>query len=198
MKAALYARVSSRESQERQDPEVQFIRLREFAHLREFTETVEFVDHASGADPNRPGLVALLEAARRGEFKAVIIIRIDRIMRSTMHLLEVVKSLDTWGVSLICVDQPIETETAMGRMVLAFLAAIAEFERELIVERTLDGLAKARKEGRIGGRRRRKIDLVRLRDMRGEGLSWAQCSKDLGVPESTLRGAAKKEGWDCI
>jgi site-specific DNA recombinase len=100
MRVGLYARVST--SEDRQDPENQLRRLREFASARGFEVIEEYVDQASGADPNRPALTAMMEAARKGRVGAVAIVRLDRIMRSTINLLRVLEDMESWGVHLIC------------------------------------------------------------------------------------------------
>lgn len=190
--AALYARVSSREAQNRQDPENQLIRLRAYADARDLEIYKEYIDHASGANPNRPALSEMLEAAHRKEFDSILIVRLDRIMRSTMHLLEVVEILDFSRVSLICLDQPIDTRSSTGRLTLSILGAIAEFERDLIRERTLDGLARSKKKS--GRPPRDDIDLKRAFALRREGNTWREIARTLGVPHSTLTDRVRKRG----
>lgn len=150
MNVILYARVSTTDKS--QDPETQLIRLRAFAAARGYQVVGECGDHASGADPNRPGLAALMADARRHAFDAIIIVRLDRIMRSTRNLLNMLEQLQAWGVDLICVDQPIETNTAIGKLLLTLLGAVAEFERELTRERVRDGMARAKAQGKHIGR----------------------------------------------
>jgi len=150
MKVVLYARVSTTDKE--QDPETQLLKLRAFAAARGYQVIGECGDHASGADPNRPGLAALMADARRHAFDAIIVVRLDRIMRSTRNLLNMLEELQAWGVDLICVDQPIETNTAIGKLLLTLLGAVAEFERELVRERVRDGMARAKAQGKHVGR----------------------------------------------
>jgi DNA invertase Pin-like site-specific DNA recombinase len=133
-----------------QDPETQLIKLRAFAELKGYQVIGEFIDKASGADPNRPRLGKMIEKSRG----------IDAIMGSSRNLLNLLEDLDKKGVALICVDQPIETNTAMGRLLLQVLSAIAEFERELTRDRVKDGLARARQQGKVLGRRTKRIGPV--------------------------------------
>lgn len=149
MNVALYARVSKADVEE-QDPENQLIRLRESAkgHL----VVAEFVDRISGARDNRPALDDMRKLIRQRKIDLVIAVRLDRMGRSTIHLLELFKEFSQFGVEFRALDQPIDTGTVMGRLVLTILAAVAEMERELIRERTRDGLARAAKEGRVPGR----------------------------------------------
>ena len=150
MKVALYARVSTVDKD--QNPETQMVRLRAFAIARGLEVAGEYVDFKSGSDPNRPEFKRLKTDLRRGAVKGVIVIRLDRVMRSTKELLTFMEDLESWGAFLICVDQPIETGTAAGRLMITILGAMAEFERELIHDRVKDGLARAKKEGKKLGR----------------------------------------------
>jgi len=153
MKVALYARVST--SDESQDPETQLRRLRERAKLAGWEVVGEYIDHKSGKDAHRPELQRLLKDCRERKINLILIIRLDRMMRSVKNLLSVLEDLERWNVALECVDQPIETRSAMGRMMITILGAVAEFERELISERVKDGMARAKAEGKHVGRPRK-------------------------------------------
>ena len=112
-----------------------------------------YQDLASGKRDDRPGLDACLKALRDGD--TLVVWKLDRLGRNLRHLVEVVQGLNARGVGLkVLTGQgaSIDTTTANGRLMFAFFAALAEFERELIVERTMAGLAAARARGRNGGR----------------------------------------------
>lgn len=109
-----------------------------------------FTDHVSGATTSRPALAELLGMIRRGD--ALVIWRLDRLGRSLRHLLEVVGDLEQRGVALRSLSESIDTATPAGRLVFHTFGALAEFERDLIRERTKAGLAAARARGRVGGR----------------------------------------------
>lgn len=112
-----------------------------------------YEDRASGKRDDRPGLDACLRALREGD--TLVVWKLDRLGRNLKHLVEVVQGLNARGVGLkVLTGQgaSIDTTTANGRLMFAFFAALAEFERELIVERTNAGLAAARARGRNGGR----------------------------------------------
>lgn len=112
-----------------------------------------YQDFASGKRDDRPGLDACLKALRDGD--TLVVWKLDRLGRNLRHLVEVVQGLNARGVGLkVLTGQgaSIDTTTANGRLMFAFFAALAEFERELIVERTMAGLAAARARGRNGGR----------------------------------------------
>src|SRR5262245_34891132 len=148
MRAAIYARVSTTE----QCVDAQLDALRIYCERRG-AECVEFVDHGvSGSRDRRPQLDALLQGARRREIDAIAITKLDRLARSTRHLLTVAAELEALHVDLVVLDQSIDTSTPSGRLLFTMLAGIAEFERDLIRERTLAGLCAARKRGTKLGR----------------------------------------------
>jgi DNA invertase Pin-like site-specific DNA recombinase len=109
-----------------------------------------FLDKASGALESRPALDELMRQARPGD--SLIVWRLDRLGRSLRHLLDVVGELESRGVALISLTESIDTTTPAGRLVLHVLMSLSEFERGLIRERTIAGLAAAKARGRTGGR----------------------------------------------
>ena len=109
-----------------------------------------YIDKASGKLASRRELEAALARLRPGD--TLVITRLSRAMRSLRHLLDLAASLDARGVGLVVLKQQIDTTTPTGRLVFHLLASIDEFQRELIVEGTLEGLAAARARGRNGGR----------------------------------------------
>ena len=127
-----------------------------------------YVDVASGKLAARPALDKTLACLRKGD--TLVITRLDRLGRSLPHLLEVSAELRERKVDLIVLQQQIDTSTAAGRMFFAVLGAVGEFERDLLSERTRDGLRAARARGRTGGRKSKlKPAHVRLaRQMRDE------------------------------
>lgn len=148
MRAALYARVSTGE----QITDNQILRLKALALEREYRIVGIYEDIASGADDKRPQLDLLMAAAKAHKCDKIMITKLDRMTRSTINLLSIVEDLDAWGVELEVIDQPIDTGTPSGRMMITVLGAMAEFERELISDRTKDGLARAVKQGKKLGR----------------------------------------------
>ena len=136
-----YSRVSTTD----QDTTAQVMRLEAAGCQRIFTETI------SSRVEHRPQLAACLEYLRQGD--ALVAVRLDRLARSTRELLEIAQGLENRGIDLVVLDQSIDTSSPAGKLMFAVLAAIAQFERDLCRERTLDGLVRARAEGRVGGRR---------------------------------------------
>ena len=111
-----------------------------------------FVDHASGAKASRPELDRLLDHLRPGDVLTVW--RLDRLGRSMKHLVDLVDDLAARGVGFRSLTENIDTTTAGGTLVFGIFAALAQFERSLIIERTNAGLRAARARGRVGGRPR--------------------------------------------
>ncbi|PWE56352.1 resolvase [Metarhizobium album] len=110
-----------------------------------------FIDKASGTSRDgRPKLAEAIRYARKGD--ALVITRLDRLARSVPDLHAIAQELQAKGVDLIVTEQKIDTSTSMGRLMFNMLGAIAEFETDLRKERQLDGIAKAKDEGRYKGR----------------------------------------------
>lgn len=186
MRVALYARVSTRDKD--QNPETQLQPLRDWASRQGF-QAVEYVDYASGKDLQRPGWQAMIREVMAGRIDLVACLRLDRAFRSVVDLHTVLQDLEARGVRFAAITQPIDTSTAMGRFFITTLGAIAELEREMIRERVLEGLGRARREGRSLGRRKTKLpysieDLQRIVDEEG---SIAGAAKRLNIPRSMLR-----------
>jgi DNA invertase Pin-like site-specific DNA recombinase len=152
MKAALYARVSTIDKD--QNPETQLLRLRDYANARgmEISPEHVFVDFRSGKTTQRPQLQRMMKAIHQRQFDYVIIVRLDRIMRSTRNLLNLLEEMKAVGVELVCLDQSIDTSTPAGNLLITVLGAIAQFEAEVNRDRVLDGLARAKAEGKTLGR----------------------------------------------
>ena len=109
-----------------------------------------FEDHLSGAKANRPGLNAALEIARSGD--TLVVWRLDRLGRSLKDLLQLTEILKERSIGLHSLQESINTTTSSGQLVFHLFGALAEFERNLVRERTQAGLTAARARGRTGGR----------------------------------------------
>jgi DNA invertase Pin-like site-specific DNA recombinase len=149
-----------------------------------------YEDHASGKGAARPGLEACLKALRKGD--ALVVWRLDRLGRSLAHLVETVDGLAARGVGLrVLTGQgaALDTTSASGRLVFGIFASLAEFERELIRERTVAGLAAARARGRKGGRRfaltKAQVRLAQAA-MASRDTSVSEFAAELGIRPVTL------------
>src|SRR6201991_1484268 len=112
-----------------------------------------YEDQASGKKDDRPGLAACLKALRKGD--VLVIWKLDRLGRNLKHLVNTVHELTERGIGFkVLTGAPIDTTTPAGKLTFAIFAGLAEFERDLIRERTIAGLEAARARGRKGGRRR--------------------------------------------
>jgi DNA invertase Pin-like site-specific DNA recombinase len=109
-----------------------------------------FTDTASGAKTARPGLAAALERCRAGDI--LVVWKLDRLGRSLVHLVETVQALADRGIGLRSLQEQLDTTTSGGKLIFHIFASLAEFERDLIRERTKAGLTAARARGRKGGR----------------------------------------------
>jgi DNA invertase Pin-like site-specific DNA recombinase len=190
VRAALYARVSTTA----QDAEIQLETLRSFAKSRGWVSR-EFVDAGvSGAVQSRPSLDALIVAARRREIDVLACVKLDRLARSTHHLVTLARELEALGVDLVVLDQAIDTTTPSGRLLFHVLAAIAEFERDLIRDRVVAGLHRAKARGRrIGRPRRYYVDPAEVRRLLGAGMSVRAMARGLGVHPSAVSRALVRE-----
>jgi DNA invertase Pin-like site-specific DNA recombinase len=184
--AGLYARVSTAD----QNTENQLTALRSFAEARGWA-ALEFVDHGvSGAKERRPALDALLSAVRSRKTDVVVCTKLDRLARSVHHLVSLGKELEALGVDLVALDQTIDTTTASGRLLFHVLAAIAEFERDLIRDRVIAGIRRARAQGRrIGRPRQQQVDLAQAIQLREQGLSLRAVARQLGVHPTAVSRA---------
>ena len=124
-----------------------------------------FREQVSAVSPEREELEAAIEFAREGDI--LVVTKLDRLARSVPHLCDIGARLDAKGVGLKVLDQAIDTTTPTGRLMFNMLGAIAQFERELIRERMLVGVAKAKAEGKYKGRaRQRGCKAVKVRNSR--------------------------------
>jgi DNA invertase Pin-like site-specific DNA recombinase len=187
-RVGLYCRVSTTG----QTAENQLLALRSFAAARGWTVT-EFVDHGvSGAKERRPALDALHAAVRGRQLDVVACVKLDRLARSVHHLVAMVREFEALGVDLVVLDQAIDTTTPAGRLLFHVLAAISEFERDLIRDRVLAGLKRAKAQGVRLGRPRVVVDVLRARAMLAEGKSLRQVAKAFHVALATLARAVPK------
>jgi DNA invertase Pin-like site-specific DNA recombinase len=172
-----YARVSTQD----QNPELQLKALKA-AGCKKL-----FVEKASGALRERPELKAALSYARQGD--TIVVWKLDRLARSLKQLIETVEELETEKIGFRSLTESIDTTTSGGRLVFHIFAALAEFERAIIRERTLAGLTAARARGARPGRKPALDgdDLVSAKALLRKGdLTVAEVAQRLGVAPSTL------------
>jgi DNA invertase Pin-like site-specific DNA recombinase len=188
-----YARVSTAD----QNPDHQHDALRKAGVAPENILT----DFASGAKASRPEWDILLGRLRAGD--TLVTTRLDRIGRSLTHLVNLSNDLRERGIELHVIEQGIDTNTAEGRLMFGVLCSLAEYQRELILANTMDGLAAARARGRVGGRKPKltphQAELAQERyDQTGPDgkRRWTvqQIADLVGAPRSTVYGYLKTNG----
>lgn len=187
--AALYLRVSTFD----QNPETQLHDLRQMANQRGYQVVEEFTDRISGAKARRPGLDALLRDARRGRFKVVLVWACDRIARSTRHFLEVLDELNRLNIEFISFREQIDTGGPLGRAVVVIIGAVAELERNLIIERVRAGMRRAKLEGRHIGRKPLELDRAAILRGRQQGLSLGQLAKAHRASRATIHRVLREQ-----
>lgn len=175
-----YARVST----EAQHLDPQLIALMAAGAERIYSEKI------SGSKAARPELERLLDQLRAGD--VIVVTKYDRLSRSLQDLLTIVETVCSKGAGFRSLAEDIDTTTPAGRLVFHVFASISQFERERIVERTKEGLAAARRRGRVGGRppalsKERRAEVQRMRDL--EGRSVAELSRLFQVSPNTIRRA---------
>ncbi len=197
--AVAYARVSTLLGQ---DPENQLVGIREFAIARNFDLKKEHIDFISGAKEKRPGLDQLIIDARNGKYKVIIIWGIDRLGRSTKHLLNLLEELKHYGVSLISLRENLDFTTPYGQLALTMLSAVGQLEKELISERIKTALAVKKQTAIKNGTdwkcgRPTKINSSlekTVLDLRRQGISIRKIEETVGnkISRSTINRIIKK------
>ena len=190
-RVAIYARVSTRE----QSTATQVAQLTTYCQARGWTDIAVFRDDGiSGVRDNRPELDKLRARMMQGEFSALVVTKMDRLGRSLGMILRLWDDADAAGVRVIVVDQGIDTSTPAGRLQRSMLAALAEFERELILERTRAGIARARALGKKFGAPRRISESVarEVRDRRANGESLRMISQRMNLKLGGVRSVLRR------
>jgi DNA invertase Pin-like site-specific DNA recombinase len=182
-RAALYMRVSSVD----QHPETQLLDLRQMAAQRGYEIVNEYVDRISGAKARRPGLDQMMADARRARFDVVLVWASDRIARSVKHFLEVLDELNHLNIEFISFREQIDTGGPLGRAIVVIIGAIAELERNLIIERVRAGMRRARLEGTHIGRMPLILDREAIRSDRCRGQSLRQIARGHRISTATVR-----------
>lgn len=186
-----YARVSTQD----QNLELQIDALQKAECEKIFNEK------ASGASKERPELARLLDQLRKGD--TVVIWRLDRLGRSLKHLIDLVTEFEKLEVRLISISDAIDTSTPSGRLVFNIFGSLAQFERELIKERTNAGLAAARARGRLGGRKKGLTKQAEHKAIVAEKLykdntPINDITKTLNIAKSTLYRYLRHQGVESL
>jgi DNA invertase Pin-like site-specific DNA recombinase len=188
MKTALYARVSTNDKG--QTCETQLHALREFCKARGWTIVQTYADTGvSGSKERRPQLDALMKDAKRRRFDCVLVYKLDRFGRSTRHLINSLAEFDSLGVAFVSLSDSWDTSTPSGKLLFTVVAAMAEFERSLLVERVHSGIKRAQANGIHCGRPKGEVTVIDLNAAKAKmqaGQSLRATAKELGCSAALL------------
>jgi len=193
MKVALYTRVSTLD----QSTEMQTSDLKRYCEQRGFEVYKEYSDQGiSGVKDKRPALDELMSDAKKKKFDAVLCWRFDRMARSTKHLITALEEFRHLGIEFISYQENIDTSSPLGKAMFTIVSAIAELERNILLERVRAGLRRAKENGKILGRPRRvDINVTELRRLRDkEKLSFRQIAKRVKASSATVYKTLQKSG----
>lgn len=189
MKAAIYARVSTDDGRQTTDNQVQ--QLTEFCTRMGWEHTATFMDLKSGKSLDRAGFQSMMKAASKREFDLLLFWDLSRLSRSGVsETLRVLEQLRAWGIAYRSLQESyLDSLGPFSDVVISLLASIAKLEREKIRERTLAGLERARKQGRVGGRPPKEEDyrlMKELEKLRKEGQSIRKIAEKLSLSSTTV------------
>ncbi len=190
-RVAIYARVSTKD----QNCTIQLTELRRYAALREWEVVEEYVDTGwSGAKASRPAMNRLMKDARERRFDVVIVYKLDRWGRSVLNLVSSIADLVSAGIRFLVTTQPIDTDESnpAARLLMNILAAVAEFEREIINERIASGLKHVKDTGRTKsgkpiGRPTTIVDRQAVWDRFDEGASYSELQQEFQLSRGTVQ-----------
>jgi DNA invertase Pin-like site-specific DNA recombinase len=188
--AAIYVRVSTQD----QKYDMQLTELRGYVERMGWA-SIEYAEKQSSVK-HRPVLEQLMKDAQLRKFDVVLVWKIDRFARSMKQFTGNILALDQAGVRFIAPNQGIDTDkqNPMGKFLMHIMAAFAELERGMIVDRVNAGLAEARRQGRVGGRRKRVFRRDEAFRLRESGMSFRKIAAQMGVPLATVADAVKAFG----
>jgi DNA invertase Pin-like site-specific DNA recombinase len=192
MKAALYTRVSTND----QSVEMQTSDLKHYCQQRGFEVFKEYCDQGvSGTKDRRPALDELMSDAKKRKFDAVLCWRFDRFARSMKHLITALEEFRHLGIDFVSYQENIDTSSPLGKALFVIVSAIAELERNILLERVRAGLRRAKESGIVLGRPKRlALDLDELRRMRDKGLSFRQIAKRVKASPGSVFKSLRKSG----
>jgi DNA invertase Pin-like site-specific DNA recombinase len=189
-RAAFYLRVSTLD----QHPETQLCDLQQLAQQRGWNVVREYRDHGiSGVRVRRPALDEMLADARRGHFDLLAVWSCDRMARSTRHFLEILDELNHLQIEFVSFREQLDTAGPLGRAVIIIISAIAELERNLIIERVRAGMRRAKLEGIRIGRRPADVDRQSILRDRARGHSLTTIARDHRISRALVSKILSQE-----
>jgi DNA invertase Pin-like site-specific DNA recombinase len=193
--AAVYSRVSKANGG--QDSTMQTRELVEYCQRRGWEIFDCYVDEGvSGKKDSRPELNRLMVDAHARRFDVVVVWRFDRFSRSVSHLCRALETFHALKINFVSMIEQIDTTTPAGTFVFHILAAVAESERQTIVERVRGGLRNARAKGKRLGRPTKPVDVDRINSLRASGHSWRSIADAMKLSVGTVYAAARAQGTE--
>ena len=177
---AIYTRVSTEE----QSTDMQLSDLKKFAKQKGYINCKEYSDVGySGSKDNRPQLNELMSDVRAGKINIILVWRFDRFSRSLRHLVNTLYDLDQLGVEFISLKENLDTSTSVGRLQFAIISAMTEFERDLIRERVIAGIERAKEKGIKLGRPTLMVNEIieMVKALREQKLSMREIGRQAGI-----------------
>jgi len=188
MRVGIYARVSTIDQQ---TLPMQLKQMKEYIKNRKWTVAVEFQEIGSGAK-TRPKREELMKMARRREIDAILVWKLDRFGRSLADLVTTLEELRGLGVVFVSLTESLDFSTPSGRAMAGMLSIFAEFERDMIRERVIAGIANAREKGRPHGRpKTAALKSVEIKNLKSGGMNNSQIAKTLKISRASVIGLLK-------
>jgi DNA invertase Pin-like site-specific DNA recombinase len=185
-RAAIYIRVST----EQQNLDLQKNELFQYCEIRKWTDVKVYSDFGiSGSrSDNRPEFKRMMKDAKARRFDTVIVWKLDRFGRSLIDLVNHLQELTDLGIEFISLRDGIDLSTSAGKLMCGLIASFAQYERDILKERTIAGLAAARKRGKVLGRPKQRDDRA-IAELRNKGLSIQAIAKQLQVSKGSVQAA---------
>ena len=189
MKVAIYVRVSTKD----QNIDTQINNCENYCVYQKHKIFKIYKDIAeSGKKHSRPAFDIMLSDMRKNKFKGIVVYKLDRIGRSLSHLITLFEEFKNREIAFTSTTQNIDTGTPEGRMFMHLMMVLAQYERELTVDRVMAGLLRAKKEGKILGRPKNKINKYEIMRLKNEGLSFRKIAVQLEISLGAVQRCLKK------
>jgi len=187
---AIYARVST----DKQAVDMQLSELRDFIKRSGWKTYKKYIDEGyTGANTKRPAFSEMMADANKKMFDILLVWKLDRLSRSLKDLINTLDELGSLGIDFISYDNQLNTSTPAGKLTFQIIGAVAEFEKDIIRERVIAGLANARRNGKRLGRPPIPPAVYEKAEvLRQGGLSFRKIGQKLGIDEATIRKRMKK------
>ena len=190
LKVVIYARVSTDE----QSTDAQLRDLRQYASSRGWTNVQEFIDKGiSGSKDSRPAWNKLWDDIQKGRVNVLLVHALDRLGRSLPHLVKIITTCVERDITLVSFRENIDLSTSTGRMIVGIFSVLAEYERQIIIDRTRSGMRAAKARGSQIGQKRRHFDKRKATKFRDAGWGQIKIARELGIGVGRVNAWANNE-----